>query len=172
MASPASIAKHPIHSMLVAFPIGLWGFALVCDMVRLSGEGEIWSTLAFYSIAGGLVGAVLAVIPGFIDYLAIDEPALKRIANFHLSLGLSSAVLFALNLWLRSRVHEGSAIPFLLSIAGVLGVGLGGWLGGEMVYVKGMGVEALDRMARKLELEKEKKQKAGVPVRKSLRRAG
>ena len=170
MASPASIAKHPVHSMLVAFPIGLWGFALVCDMVRLSGEGEIWSTLAFYSIAGGLVGAVLAVIPGFIDYLAIDEPALKRTANFHLSLGLSSAALFALNLWLRSRVHEGSTVPFLLSIVGVLGVGLGGWLGGEMVYVKGMGVEALDRLARKL--EKEKKQKAGAPARKSLRRAG
>jgi uncharacterized membrane protein len=87
MSSPASIGKHPIHPMLVAFPIGLWVFALVCDVVRLFGGAEIWNSVALYSIAGGIVGALLAAVPGFIDFLSIDEPQVKRIATTHLLSG-------------------------------------------------------------------------------------
>lgn len=149
MSSPASIAKHPIHPMLVAFPVGLWVFALVCDVVHLAGGGPAWGTVALYSIGGGIVGALLAAIPGFIDYLSIDEAEMKRIATTHLLLGLGSVVIFALNLWSRFRVDEASKIPFLLSIVGVIVVGFGGWLGGKMVYVKGMAVEAVEILAKK-----------------------
>jgi len=164
MSSPASIAKHPIHPMLVAFPFGLWVFALVCDIVHLSGGSQAWSTVALYSIAGGIVGALLAAVPGFIDYLSIDEAEMKRIATTHLLLGLGSVVIFALNLWSRFRVDEASKIPFLLSVLGVIVVGFGGWLGGKMVYVKGMAVEAVEVLA--------KKQQAGdSQARSSTRRA-
>lgn len=149
MSSPASIAKHPIHPMLVAFPVGLWVFALVCDVVHLAGGGPAWGTVALYSIGGGIVGALLAAIPGFIDYLSIDEAEMKRIATTHLLLGLGSVVIFALNLWSRFRVDEASKIPFLLSVVGVIVVGFGGWLGGKMVYVKGMAVEAVEILAKK-----------------------
>jgi uncharacterized membrane protein len=81
MASPASVAKHPLHPMLVAFPIGLWVFSLVCDIVRLFGGAPVWSTLALYTIGGGIAGALLAAIPGFIDYLSIDEAEMKRSHN-------------------------------------------------------------------------------------------
>src|SRR6266576_6450922 len=114
MSSPASIGKHPVHPMLVAFPIGLWVFALVCDIVWLFGGAQVWSTVAFYSIAGGIVGALLAAIAGFIDYLSIDEAEMRRIATTHLLLGLSSVVVFGLNLWLRFRFEDGSKIPFFL----------------------------------------------------------
>jgi uncharacterized membrane protein len=167
MSSPASIGKHPIHPMLVAFPIGLWVFALVCDVVRLSGGGQVWSTVALYSIAGGIVGALLAAVPGFVDYLSIDEPGMKRIATTHLLLGLGSVVIFALNLGLRFRVEEGSIIPLLLSILGVLVIGFVGWLGGEMVYVKGMAVEAVEQLATK-----EKEREAESRPSLSIRRAG
>ena len=164
MSSPASIAKHPIHPMLVAFPVGLWVFALVCDIVHLSGGSQAWSTVALYSIAGGIVGALLAAVPGFIDYLSIDEAEMKRIATTHLLLGLGSVVIFALNLWARFRVDEASKIPFLLSVLGVIVVGFGGWLGGKMVYVKGMAVEAVEVLV--------KKQQAGdSQARSSTRRA-
>lgn len=149
MSSPASIAKHPIHPMLVAFPVGLWVFALVCDVVHLAGGGPAWGTVALYSIGGGIVGALLAAIPGFIDYLSIDEAEMKRIATTHLLLGLGSVVIFALNLWSRFRVDEASKIPFLLSVVGVIVVAFGGWLGGKMVYVKGMAVEAVEILAKK-----------------------
>jgi len=48
MRTPASILKHPIHPMLIVFPIGLWIFSLTCDLIRLAGaSGEAWITVAF-----------------------------------------------------------------------------------------------------------------------------
>ncbi|MFZ0322088.1 MAG: DUF2231 domain-containing protein [Candidatus Sulfotelmatobacter sp.] len=78
MASPASIKKHPVHPMLVALPIGLWGFALVCDVVRSVGGSTVWQTVATYCIGAGIVGALLAAVPGLVDYFSIDEAAMKK----------------------------------------------------------------------------------------------
>jgi uncharacterized membrane protein len=46
MASPASVKKHPVHPMIVAVPMGLWVFALVCDIVATSGGTGPWSSVA------------------------------------------------------------------------------------------------------------------------------
>jgi uncharacterized membrane protein len=73
MSSPASIKNHPIHPMLVSVPIGLWIFALVCDVIFVFGGAAIWHTVALYCIAAGVVGALLAAVPGFLDYISIDE---------------------------------------------------------------------------------------------------
>lgn len=151
MASPASLKKHPIHPMLVGLPIGLWVFALVCDIVAVASEIEIWSRVALYCIAGGIVGAVAAAVPGLIDYFSIDEAAMRRIANFHLLVNLSALAIFAVNLWLRFTLSSTSTVPLILSVIGVICIGVGGWLGGEMVYVKGMAVEAVEKLARKME---------------------
>jgi uncharacterized membrane protein len=131
--------------MLVAFPIGLWVFALVCDVVRYAGGDDAWSAVALYCIAGGIIGALLAAIPGLIDFLSINEADLKRIAVLHLSVNLVAVAVFGLNLWLRLRSDVNSIIPMTLSLLGVLLIGLGGWWGGEMVYVKGMAVEAAEK---------------------------
>jgi uncharacterized membrane protein len=151
MASPASIKKHPLHPMLVAFPIGLWVFALVCDVVAATGATGPWSTVAFYCIAGGIVGAILAAVPGVIDYFSIDEAAMRRIATFHLVVNVCALIVFAINLWCRLVLPKTSDVPLVLSIIGVIGIGIGGWLGGEMVYVKGMAVEAVEELAKKVE---------------------
>ena len=55
MHTPASIAKHPIHPMLIVFPIGLWVFSLVCDIVFRITDRTLWNDIAFYTMAGGLV---------------------------------------------------------------------------------------------------------------------
>jgi uncharacterized membrane protein len=149
MSSPASIKDHPIHPVLVAFPIGLWVFALVCDGVRLAGGGPAWSTVALYCIAGGIVGAVAAAIPGLIDYFSIDDPQTGQIATYHLWLNASALILFALNLWSRFRLEDGSKLPFLISLVGVGLIGIGGWLGGEMVYVRGMAVKPLQKVEKR-----------------------
>lgn len=155
MASPASIKKHPVHPMLVEFPIGLWVFALVCDVVSAAGGDTVWRTVAMYCIGGGIVGALVAAVPGLIDCFSIDEAAMKRIATLHLVVNLGAVVIFAINLWLslwlRFRLSTESYLPLGMSIAGVLAIGVGGWLGGEMVYVKGMAVEAVEKLARKVE---------------------
>jgi uncharacterized membrane protein len=151
MSSPASIKNHPLHPMLVGFPIGLWAFALVCDVVHAVSGNAVWQTVATYCVAGGIVGAILAAVPGLIDYLSIDKAEMKRIANLHLAVNLGAVVIFAINLWLRFRLPVGSNLPLGLSVVGVLAIGFGGWLGGEMVYVKGMAVEAVGKLAKKAE---------------------
>jgi uncharacterized membrane protein len=151
MASPASIKKHPVHPMLVGVPIGLWVFALVCDVVAIGGGTGPWRTIALYSVAGGIVGAVLAAVPGLIDYFSINEAAMKRIATFHLIANVCAVVVFALNLWSRLTLPATSVVPLILSVVGVIGIGIGGWLGGEMVYVKGMAVEAVEKHSEKVE---------------------
>ena len=151
MSSPASIKKHPLHPMLVGLPIGLWVFAMVCDVIHVLRGNVVYHTVATYSIAGGIVGAILAAAPGLIDYFSIDEAEMKRIANLHLAVNLGAVVVFAINLWLRFRLPVDNRVPLLLSVVGVLGIGFGGWLGGEMVYVKGMAVEAVDKLAKKVE---------------------
>ena len=150
MASPASIKKHPMHPILVALPIGLWIFALVCDLVRAAGGAANWGTVATYCVAAGIVGALIAAVPGLIDYLSIDEAEMKRIGTLHLAVNLGAVVLFVINLWLRFRQPAESNAPLALSIIGVLAIGIGGWLGGEMVYVKGMAVEAVEKLAKKV----------------------
>ena len=150
MASPASVRKHPLHPMLVAVPIGLWVFAVVCDVVAASGETGAWRSVALYCVAGGIVGAVLAAVPGLIDYFSIDEAAMKRIATFHLIVNVCALVVFGINLWSRLALPPTSIVPLTLSVVGVIGVGIGGWLGGEMVYVKGMAVEAVEKSAKKV----------------------
>jgi uncharacterized membrane protein len=151
MASPASIKNHPIHPMLVALPIGLWIFALVCDVMRAAGGSANWGSVALYCIAAGIVGALLAAVPGLIDYFSIDEAEMKRIGTLHLAINLGAVVLFAINLWLRFRPSSQTNLALALSVIGVLAIGVGGWLGGEMVYVKGMAVEAVEKLTKKVE---------------------
>jgi len=164
MSSPASVKSHPLHPMLVALPIGLWTFAFVCDVATVMGRGDPWSTVGTYAIAGGIIGALLAAVPGFIDYLSIDEKEMKKIATTHLLLALGAVAVFALNFWMRQRLPQTSLVPLSLSAVGLLILGGVGWLGGEMVYVKGMAVQAVE------ELAKESARKEKQPAR--MKRAG
>src|SRR5687767_13369276 len=148
----ARISKHPIHPMLVVFPIGLWVAALVFDIVHAFTGNPLWRTLAFWNIAGGIVGALAAAVPGLIDYSEMQGRA-RRIANWHMIMNFGVTALFVVNLLLRSRwgeqfVSADSWIPLALSIVGTVILGVSGWLGGEMVYVERVGVtESRDQRA-------------------------
>jgi len=134
--------------MLIVFPIGLWIFSLVCDLIHLAGaSGDAWLTVAFYSMVGGLIGALCAAVPGFIDllYYKGGAPPVKKIALTHMAINLTVVVLYAINIWLRtSKPTQMATIvstPVLLSIVGVALLFVSGWLGGQMVHVYGVGVE-------------------------------
>jgi uncharacterized membrane protein len=140
MRTPANIAKHPIHPMLVAIPIGLWLFSLICDLVfYFAGGSPTWQTVAYYTLVGGIFGALVAAVPGFIDMLSLPW-GIKRIALMHMSINLTVVGLYVVNWWMRSRGAEGLA-PFWLSLIAVAMLVVSGWLGGKMVYVHGVAVE-------------------------------
>jgi len=128
--------------MLIPFPIALWIFSLVCDLIYVMGwGGAVWNEMAFYTMAGGIIGALLAAVPGYLDYRTTTVPAVQMIGRRHMLINLSLVVLFAINLWLRMNSEPGAALPLVLSIIGVVMLGVSGWLGGEMVYVHGAAVD-------------------------------
>ena len=72
MRTPASIFKHPLHPMLIVFPIGLWIFSPACHLIRLAGAaGDAWSTVAFFSMIGTLIGGLCATVYTRIYRLAL-----------------------------------------------------------------------------------------------------
>ncbi len=141
MASPANVAEHPIHPMLIVFPIGLWIFSFVCDLIYYFGAGNtLWNDVAYRAMAGGIIGALLAAVPGFIDYLSLSGRT-RSIATIHMGLNLLLVVLFAVNLYVRSQGVAVESAPIFLSLIGVIILGISGWLGGALVYVHATAVE-------------------------------
>jgi uncharacterized membrane protein len=139
MRTPANIAKHPIHPMLVAIPIGLWIFSLACDLIRVMGAtSPNWELAAYYTMIGGILGALLAAVPGFIDMLALPR-GLKRIALIHMTINLTVVALYVWNASLRK--HGGVDLAVWLSVISVGLLGISGWLGGKMVYVHGVAAD-------------------------------
>ena len=142
MTTPASIRRHPIHPMLIVFPVGLWVFSLACDIIyHLGANDPVWKNLAFYSMAGGIIGALLAAVPGFIDYLSLTDPRVKMTATTHLALNLIVVALFIFNLGLRyNALPSSNSSGTLLSVAAIAVLCVSGWMGGTLVYEHRVGV--------------------------------
>lgn len=148
MRTPARIAGHPIHPMLVTIPIGLWVFSLVCDFISMgSSHPETWSTSAFYAMVGGIIGALCAAVPGLIDLLSLQDKAIKRTALTHMTLNLIIVVLYLVNAWMRGHGAAPAGTPLVLSIVAICMLLVSGWLGGKMVFEAGVAVTADDTAA-------------------------
>jgi uncharacterized membrane protein len=141
MRTPASIKGHPIHAILVALPVGLFLFSFICDLLLLTGlGGGDWAVVARTTLAGGVCAALVAAVPGLIDFLSLSGRA-RRIATYHLLLNLAVVGVFTVDCLLRMRTDPYDKVPIVLSAIGVALLGASGWLGGEMVYRHGVGVD-------------------------------
>lgn len=140
MKTPASIARHPIHPMLVTLPIGLWIFSFVSDLTYVLGSGAaLWFTLGFYTMIAGTLAAVVAAIPGIIDMLSL-RGAPKKIALAHLTLNVVVVLLYTMNIGMRLNGAPPEGLPFAFSVGAIALLAVSGWLGGHMVYVHRVGV--------------------------------
>ncbi|MCE5278763.1 MAG: DUF2231 domain-containing protein [Planctomycetaceae bacterium] len=156
MSTPASIAKHPIHPMLIAFPIGLWIFSFICLLVFWRGGAEAWETAAIYSMGGGIFGALAAAIPGLIDLLDIPPSRARTKGIWHGVINVVALVIFTAAFFLRGGMTTTQFV--LLSAVGVLLLFVSGWLGGSMVYVHGVGVEFKGKDERRQRMDQQKDQ--------------
>src|SRR2546423_2609191 len=126
MASPASVGGHPIHPILIPFPIGLWVFSLIADVIYLWRGNTVWRDyIAFYTLLGGIIGAAVAAVPGLIDWLSLKDSEVVKIANWHARLNVIALVVFAVSFYLRTKsgaglVGENHTLPLLLSMLGVI----------------------------------------------------
>ena len=140
MRTPASIAGHPIHPMLVPLAIGLLIFSFVCDLIFVSGREGAWATVALYTMVGGIVGALAAAVPGLIDLLSLPEGP-RKTATIHMAINLTVVALFVVNAWMRMKGADPRGTPMVLSGVALVLLVVSGWLGGKMVYEYGVGVD-------------------------------
>ena len=143
MESKAKLFGHPIHQMLIVFPLGLLATALVFDVISLFTGTGYWSEIAFWMIVAGLVGGLLAAPFGLIDWLAIpSHTRAKRIGALHGGGNLVVVVLYGVSALLRV---DSPATPGTVALTtAFLGGGLAlvtGWLGGELVDRLSVGVD-------------------------------
>lgn len=139
MRSKASIAGHPIHPMIVPIPIGLFVFALIADLASMvNGASDAWPTVALYCIGGGIVGGLLAAPFGLIDLLSVHEERAKKAGITHMVINLGVVALFIINFLLRVQGVAGTT-PLILTVLAILLLLVSGWLGGQMVFVHGVG---------------------------------
>src|SRR5205809_7344311 len=122
MASRASIGGHPIHPMLIPFPIGLLVFSLIADLIYLWRGNPVWENyIAFYTMLAGIIGAAAAAIPGLIDWATLTEPAIVKDATWHARINIITLLIFVASSYLRTasvaaRIPNLPTLPHVLSI--------------------------------------------------------
>jgi uncharacterized membrane protein len=136
MKSKARLFGHPLHPMLIAFPLGLFPVAVIFDLIFLGTANARWADISFWLITGGLLGGLAAALFGTIDWWAIPSGTrAKRIGLWHGGINLLVTVLFALSWWLRHvEPTNPSRIAIYLGIGALLFALVAAWLGAELIY--------------------------------------
>ena len=143
MESRAKLLGHPVHQMLIVFPLGLLAMAVIFDLLALVLGNGYWSEIAYWMIAAGVVTGLLAAPFGTIDWFAIPSGTrAKRIGAVHGVGNVGVVLLFAVS-WLMRGDAPAAPDTFALTLsfaAGSLAL-FTGWLGGELVDRLGVGVD-------------------------------
>jgi uncharacterized membrane protein len=145
MANPkstASIAGHPLHPMLIPFPVAFFVATLACDALFWKTGNSAWATGGIWLLGAGIVMALLAAVVGLVDVLG--DQRIRALNDVWLHAGGNLViVLIEIYNWY-ARYSEGTAavVPkgFILSLIVVCGLLFTGWKGWEMVYRHRVGV--------------------------------
>jgi nitrite reductase/ring-hydroxylating ferredoxin subunit/uncharacterized membrane protein len=136
MRSRASFRGHPIHPALIPFPFAFLNGALIFDVLGfVLDRPALWTTAGHLAIAG-IITALLAAVPGLIDYTFTVPPqsTAKSRATKHLAVNLTAVALMSVAFWLRPEAGTPPGLPKLgLEIIAVALLAIGGWMGGTLV---------------------------------------
>lgn len=135
MKSKASFRSHPIHPSLIPFPFAFLLGSVVFDLLGWASGTAAFTRTASHLVVAGLVTAVLAAVPGVIDYVYSVPPRSsgKKRALKHAMANVSALVLFALSWGLRGPVRVPSAPAIALELLGAAALLYAGWQGGVLV---------------------------------------
>lgn len=140
--STARFMGHPIHPMLVGFPITLFIGTLVTDIVFWQTGGRMWADFSFYLLAAGIVTALAAALAGFTDFLG--ERRIRQLSHAwqHMLGNLVAVAVAIVNLILRIGDHAGAIVTtgLILSLVVAAILGFTGWRGGDLVFKHRVGV--------------------------------
>jgi uncharacterized membrane protein len=143
MKTPARFLGHPIHALSIVLPLGALSMSVVVDILNLIDERQIWKDAAYVLIGLGVIAGLAVAVPGLIDWLSLprDHEA-KSIGLLHAASNSIGLILFALSWYLRyDQPDNWSTAALICSLLGITALSVGGWLGGEMVYRHGVGMD-------------------------------
>jgi uncharacterized membrane protein len=153
MLSKVRIAGHPIHPMLVAFPIALYT-ATVVTLLAFVGTGDVfWVRAALWANVAGVVMAGLAALPGFIDLISLPRHSRAQNTGIrHAAFNVLSLTLFVISAVVLYRhaggfsatnagAHISVTAPLALSIIGIVSTLAAGWLGWTLVQTYHVGIQ-------------------------------
>ena len=136
---------HPFHPLLVTVPIGAWVGSLVLDIAShdVDQPGAL-SRGAYWMIAVGIIGALLAAVFGLLDLLTIPRGTRAFIVGLvHMAINVTVVALFVVSWIVRAANGLGEAtrpLPLVLSIVAIALLLVSGWLGGMLSYRYGVRV--------------------------------
>ncbi|WP_433128622.1 DUF2231 domain-containing protein [Micromonospora sp. CA-240977] len=144
MESRLKVLGHPVHPMLVMFPVALLATAVLFDVIDTVGGPDLLGEVAYWNITVGLIGGLLAAAAGSFDLLAIPTGTrAKRVGLLHAAANIAVVLLFAavwaVRLNADSRAAGGALVAIEVVAVGILGISA--WLGGELVDRLGVGVD-------------------------------
>lgn len=147
--STAAIAGHPIHPMIVPFPLAFLFSVVVTDLVQLTTGDPFWARLSFWLLAAGLLTGALAAVFGLTDFLTISKVRMHTAAWVHFIGNVGAVSLAFINLLLRWDDPSESVGNFQLILSAVVSLLLivTGWFGGELSYRHRIGVVGRDHGA-------------------------
>ena len=143
MKAKARLLGHPIHPMLIVFPLGLLTVAAIFDVIYVCTHNGQWSNLSYWMIASGVIGGLIAAVFGIIDWFGIPEDTrAKYIGLIHGISNVIVVILFIIS-WFMRRINPVAPgmTAIVLGWIGILMALFGGWLGGELVYRLNVGVD-------------------------------
>lgn len=143
MRSKASFNSHPIHPILVSFPIAFLIGTFVCDLIaNFSSNDQFWQTGYYLEIAGIATG-LIAAVPGLIDYIFTVPPdsSAKKRGLKHALVNVTHLILFFIALMIRIDENPNTTVVLILEAAGVVLIFIAGYLGGTLVYRNQIGVD-------------------------------
>jgi uncharacterized membrane protein/nitrite reductase/ring-hydroxylating ferredoxin subunit len=143
MKSKVHIKSHPLHPILVIFPIAFFTATLVFNFLNFLTRNQSFANTSFYMNVGGLICAVAAAVPGIIDYAYTVPPrsTAKRRAVRHGLLNTTVLLLFLMALLMRLNFPNLQIATLLIEAAGVAIMIVAGWMGATLVHRNQIGVD-------------------------------
>ncbi|MED5622275.1 DUF2231 domain-containing protein [Ideonella sp. BN130291] len=142
MQSKAKLFGHPVHQMLIVFPLGLLATAVVFDLIHIATDRPLMAVVSYWMMAAGVVGGLVAAPFGWIDWGAIPKGTRAKSVGLTHGLGNVVVLLLFIGSWFLRRPAPEAPGMLAHSLA-FLGAGLSlftAWLGGELVDRLGVGV--------------------------------
>jgi len=142
MNARAKLLGHPIHQMLIVFPLGLFAASFIFDIVFLVTHNPELGIVSYWMIGAGIIGGVLAAVFGLIDWLAIPRGTRAKAIGMQHGIGnVLVTVLFMLSWMQRWSIGVTTPTSIFISAIGILIALFTAWMGFELVERLGVGVD-------------------------------